>query len=990
MITDYHAAYYAHELTRQHSSQDAEKLGRSIFNAAVDLNPHQIEAALFAFRSPLSRGAILADEVGLGKTIEAGLVISQLWAERRRRILCILPAALRPQWSGELREKFFIDSVILEGRNFKQHLGKGADNPFRQPDRIVICSYQFARAKRDEIAVVPWDLVVVDEAHRLHNVYKKSNKIARAIREAIDERPKILLTATPLQNGLMELYGLVSFIDPHVFGNEDSFRDLFAKRIGEMQPADFEALRARIRPICQRTLRRQITEYIRYTNRVPLTQDFTPTDEELRLYDAVSEYLQRPESFALPSGQRSLLTLVLRKILASSSFAIAATLGTMIRRLESKERDLGGTLDPETAVELEGDFELLPELAEEWEDDEEPESPAGESGGLSPEEERALTLKAIRRESRELKEYKALAESVTHNAKGQALLIALKAGFAKLSSLGAAPKALIFTESRRTQSYLRDLLESGGYGGEIVTLNGTNTDERSRAIYEKWLTLHSGQDCITGARSVDMRTALVADFANRAAIMIATESGAEGLNLQFCSLVVNYDLPWNPQRIEQRIGRCHRYGQQHDVVVINFLNRKNAADQRVFELLAEKLRLFSGIFGTSDEILGVLGSGVDFEKRVHEIYQTCRTAEEINSAFDRLQAELEESIRARMADTRAKLLENFDEDVHTRLRLNGQRTSDQISRFEEWLWRLSAHELGEWADFDAVSRLFILRTLPPPLPLRQRGKEGVCPDQYIGLTKTEAPLGRYRLVTHKNGLDDHQYRLGHPLAEFAIARAKEKPLPPRDVVFDYSGYDGKISVIEAERGKSGWLILGLLAVDSLEREEYLLFSATRDDGSLLEADTCAKLFNLPGSAGAKAEPSAEVLTALRGRLATEQEAIVGAIAEKNSAYFESEMEKLEAWADDLKTGLERELKELDREIRATKKEAKQATDLDAKLDHHKHARDLERRRNEKRRHLFEAQDEVDVRKETLLGAVEARLQQQVELKPLFTVRWRVV
>jgi len=129
---------------------------------------------------------------------------------------------------------------------------------------------------------------------------------------------------------------------------------------------------------------------------------------------------------------------------------------------------------------------------------------------------------------------------------------------------------------------------------------------------------------------------LVEYFRDEAVIMIATEAGAEGINLQFCSLVVNYDLPWNPQRIEQRIGRCHRYGQRHDVVVVNFLNRKNAADQRVYQLLSEKFKLFEGVFGASDEVLGNIESGVDFEKRIAQIYQQCRTEDEIQSAFDAL------------------------------------------------------------------------------------------------------------------------------------------------------------------------------------------------------------------------------------------------------------------------------------------------------------------------------------------------------------------
>src|SRR5690606_13793430 len=150
------------------------------------------------------------------------------------------------------------------------------------------------------------------------------------------------------------------------------------------------------------------------------------------------------------------------------------------------------------------------------------------------------------------------------------------------------------------------------------------------------------------------------------------EAGAEGINLQFCSLVINYDLPWNPQRVEQRIGRCHRYGQKHDVVVVNFLNKKNAADQRVYQLLAEKFNLFEGVFGASDEVLGALESGVDFEKRIANIYQQCREPKLIQAAFDNLQQELSFEINEAMTTTRKKLLEHFDDEVREKLRIRDE------------------------------------------------------------------------------------------------------------------------------------------------------------------------------------------------------------------------------------------------------------------------------------------------------------------------------
>ena len=881
MFTEYHSKYYACELTRKCSSSEREKLNASILSASVKLNPYQIDAALFAFRSPLSRGAILADEVGLGKTIEAGLVISQLWAEHKRRILCITPASIRQQWMTELSQKFYIDSTILESQNFRQIQKDEGGNPFEKSDAVVICSYQFARSKIEYLQAVPWDLVVIDEAHRLRNIYRKDNKIAKAIHAGIFERPKLLLTATPLQNSLMELWGLVSFIDPHVFGSADSFREQFAQKAAMLTENDFKGLRHRIEPICQRTLRRQVREYVSYTQRISITQDFTPTDDETRLYDDVSEYLQRPDSLALPKSQRALITLVLRKILASSSFAIADTLAGMAERLENDLRDTGKTDETATVEQIAPDYETADEVQEEWNEND----PEGEIVQAPEINSEALILKrALQSEIAELRGYQNLAKRIISNAKGEALLTALDKGFVKLEELKARRKALIFTESRRTQHYLFDLLQKNGYSGQIVLLNGYNNEPETQKIYRDWLARHGdNKDIVTGRKSADVRSALVEEFRDRASIMIATESGAEGLNFQFCSLVVNYDLPWNPQRIEQRIGRCHRYGQEFDVVVINFINRRNAADQRVFELLSGKLRLFDGVFGTSDEILGALESGVDFEKRIHGIYQTCRTTEQINHAFDQLQADLDETIRVRLADARTKLFENFDDDVKKKLRFHDQEIQNQRSIAEEWLWKLTEAELGSCAEFDPTGYRFKLNRLPEGMP------------SSVGAS------GTYRLITHANGEEDLHYRLNHPIAAHLLKTARDRSLPPREIVFNYSKYPGKITVIERLRGKSGWLRLSMLTMTAMvETEERLIFSGNTEDGNILDADTCAKFLSVKGQLGDLVTVPDDVSGSLLSITENEKNTIVEVVAERNRNFFETEMEKIETWADDLR------------------------------------------------------------------------------------------
>ena len=310
---------------------------------------------------------MLADEVGLGKTIEAGLVIAQRWAEGRRRILVITPSNLRKQWHQELGEKFFLPCEILEARSYNAALRAGRSRPFEPDGAVTICSYQFARNKAEDVARTPWDLVVIDEAHRLRNVWKPGNVLASALKAALAGRTKILLTATPLQNSLLELYGLVSLIDDHVFGDLGSFRERF---MGQAAARGLPELRDRLQPICHRTLRRQVQAYVPYTKRHALVEEFTPAPDEHRLYELVSDYLRREELQALPSQQRALMTMVLRKLLASSTFAIAGALETMARRLRA-----GLAPTPQDDID---DFD---ETEEEWSDEEEAEASRRPGGG---------------------------------------------------------------------------------------------------------------------------------------------------------------------------------------------------------------------------------------------------------------------------------------------------------------------------------------------------------------------------------------------------------------------------------------------------------------------------------------------------------------------------------------------------------------------------------------------------------------------------------
>ena len=969
MINEYQAKYYAYELSKRCSSNSTEKFGATLFDAKVDLNPHQVEAALFAFKSPLSKGAILADEVGLGKTIEAGILLSQKWAEGKRRILIISPSSLRKQWSQELADKFYLPSKVLETKSFKNAIKRGKSNPFDSTNSIVICSYHFARNKAEWVQLTSWDLVIIDEAHYLRNSYKPSNVIGNTLRNALEGKRKVLLTATPLQNSILELYGLTSFIDENIFGDIKSFRSQFTRAGG----IEFEDLKDRIAPICKRTLRRQVQEYINYTNRIPLTEQFVPSDEEHALYEMVTEYLQNERLYALPNSQRHLMTLILRKLLASSTFAISGTLENLIRRLNGilKENALNLKQIEEFDNSLSEDFELFDELQDEVEESENDnqieEELIDDVETLSEEQ-----IEGIQSELKDLQAFYSLANSIQHNAKGDRLLVALNKGFEKLKQIGGNQKSIIFTESRRTQTYLYDLLESHGFKGKVALFNGTNNDEQSKLIYKSWLEQNKNSDKISGSKPVDIRAALVDHFkSDNCQILLATEAAAEGINLQFCSMIVNYDLPWNPQRIEQRIGRCHRYGQKFDVVVVNFLNTRNAADQRVFALLNEKFNLFDGVFGASDDVLGSISSGVDFEKRIAEIYQNCRTQDEIELSFDNLQKELEEQIDTKIKTTQQKLLEHFDADVIDKLKTRLDEAKTHVSKYEQWLWEITKLGLDGNATFDSQNLSFKLDSIP-----------------FRDKINPSIPIGAYTF--EKFRVDVHRYRIGHPIAQYLIDEFKSKDLSETMLTFNYSNTKLNVSSIAHLVGESGIIHLSNFEVTSFDVTDNLLFVGFTDDGSELPNDVCKRILELPVDSETSHQLSVSESVLMTDRREKHKEQLLEALRAKDTEYFQQEVDKLHKWADDKILASEKELKDVKSKIKEINRESKKTSSSDELLKMQTELRDLERKKKRLRQEIFEVEDEIEERRDDMINAIKAKMLKAINEYSIFTIKWKLV
>lgn len=945
MINQYQAKYYAYELSRKASSDSPEKFGATLMDAKVELNPHQVEAALFAFKSPYSKGAILADEVGLGKTIEAGILLSQKWAEGKKKILIICPSSLRKQWVNELEDKFYLKAEVLDNISYNKQAKSGIKNPFDYGHTIKICSYQFARKRAEEIQLTSWDLVVLDEAHYLRNAYKYGNVTAQTIQNAIRDYKKVLLTATPLQNRLEELYGLVSFIDPEIFGDIKSFRRNYILESGNR---DIDGLKERLNSIVHRTLRRDVKEFINYRARIPITLQFTPTKEEQELYDKVLEYLRQERTYAFPPAQKHLMQSVIFKLLGSSSFAISRTLESLLKRLRM-------LLESSKIVE----DDLYEMFLEEYEnlDDEFDEGEIIDEGDFN-----EITLDdkiAIEEEIKQLEEFLILANSIQHNEKGEKLLIALDQGFEKLKELGAKQKALIFTESTRTQQYLLERLSKEKYAGRILIFNGNNSDPISNQIYRDWIADDKNAGKVTGSKAVDIRQALVDAFrSDQYDIMIATEAAAEGINLQFCSMIVNYDLPWNPQRVEQRIGRCHRYGQEYDVVVVNFINAANAVETRVYELLENKFRLFEGVFGSSDEVLGTIENGVDFEKRIIDVYKMCRTKEEIENYFNQLQSEFEDQINQKVKEVQSKLFDHFEASVIDKLRTTYSDTKVFIEKFEKWLWELTQYYLKNKAQFIFDDYTFIL----------DNGE-------------------KYTL--NKKREDAKRFLINGPIAQKIISQGKKEKTPLAHLSFNWSNINIKHSEINKLKAKSGILRVSNLEVSSeIESHSVLLFSGITDENEVLNDDICRFILGLNSTVKDSFKGDLDTIDKHHSIIKQER---LKYLEDTDAALMQREFKKFHNWADDKIFELESELKEAKKEEKEIDKAAMQeglsgaeALELQEKLAKAK------KKVSRLKREMFDREEEIEAERDQMIAEAKSKLNRTITEEEVFTISFELI
>ncbi len=907
-LTEVQRFYFYHLLTLRKPKWDEESAAQAVIEAKVDLNPHQIEAATFAFRNPLAGGVILADEVGLGKTIETGLVLSQLWAEGKRSVLIVAPKSLRHQWQDELRNLFGIDSEIIDTKSARIAEKSGGEILPSNRNLVLITNEHFFNSYSSHIRAKRWDLIVIDEAHKLRNVWrngKNQAQRAKLIRDTIRPFKKLLLTATPMQNNLMELFGLTSFIEDSILGTQESFQQTFQRIPEEEREERLSELKYRIQKFFHRELRRNVSDFIKYTKRNAVTFEFDPDDEEEQLRKDFESYLAREDILGIPKMASHLLRLIYCKLLASSSFALknsllgiykrfmvfAATVddrklfnllhdqidsslrtvdGKKTLELEDFERLLYKNVRPKTfdglrnlvgSSEIDDLIESESEIEENYAEDDIEAAFHDDIKEISSEHAKILD------EAKEVLEFIQLTKKIRENTKGDALKRALERQFSQAREQGWPEKAVIFTEFKTTQQYVINVLEQMGLSleNDIVIFNGSVGDAESRRN-------------------------LVLEFKEKKKIFLTTEAGAEGLNLQFCNLIINYDLPWNPQRIEQRIGRCHRYGQMLDVVVVNFVNKKNHADKRVLELLGEKFHLFEGAFGVSDEVLGEIQSGNDIEKEILSIYLSCRTPEEIDKKFEEMLAQNRDSVDEKLRIAKEKLLAEFDEDVQKRLKDVHDRTRQTIDAKQ------------------AIVRDCVLSSLPANLIVSDGTSFSVSESRMSLIPGVE-----YSFVKDTS-FDFETIHISHPA--FKAMNSLDKI--EGHIQFEISKKH-RISLLNDHIGKRGSFQIHRIRIDGIESFDALIPLFIFDDGTALDMEASHKLLGATSvmSSGAVAPPASQNFEAIMSK---ELEGLHAQLKANSEELYHEEIEKIEFFFEDLERQKKYEKDDLQKKIEELKKE----------------------------------------------------------------------
>jgi len=915
-----HRRFEAEDLVRLRRSSERRRYAASQRLGRIDPNPHQIDAVMFALRRIPEGGCILADEVGLGKTIEAGLVVAQVMAEGAERVLIVVPKPLLGQWQNELYTLFGISA--FEAADARCEIT--APGVF-----LVGREYAGSSAGSARLAAAPpFDLCVIDEAHEMFaGIYRRFDRFgaydesssaaqtAHRVRKLIGPAPVLLLTATPIQNSLEELWGLLHYVEPTgtLVGSLPTFKALFcAGQNGRrLVPEQAPELRRRLAEVVQRTLRHQAQEFLEkpFVGRRAKLYEYSMSAEEKQLYDDVTNYLLSPSLNAFQGRSRQLLLIGFHRLMASSTAALAKSLERVAERLRRMRQ---GSSDAEPA-------HLMESLTSDLDDDDLPEFEDETVG------ERSSTIDD---ELRQVEDFVRRARSLPHDSKAHSLVQVVRSIGGRR---GGNAKLVVFTESLTTQEHLRDLLieHAGIEDIEITLFRGHNDSPRARQALRRWqeevgrhLPAHS-----LPSPDIAVRLALVHEFESRSRVFIATEAGAKGLNLQFCDTIVNYDLPWNPQRIEQRIGRCHRYGQKRDVTVVNFLARDNETQRLTLDILTQKLDLFGDVLDMSDSVLHEARSqrseelttalGPDFEQQLNRIWERARSIDEVEEELRRLRETLEDRRRElhRIREHTTGLIETrFDDSVQQVFRRITDELPAALAALDADLERVVTDYLRA-NGIDHATEVHKRRRL-----IRIPASERLPGALSEGLSVAAG---------HADALEEFDaLHLAHPLVRAAIDDARRRGSGTFSVRFLLTAQAPE--VLERRRGSRGRLALSRISYRGFEREDRLVATAVFEDSAVLRpAEAALELLampceDLPAPLGDLAVTTVDLDEVVDEELFFDQARTAGAEAEA----FTRALDQLDQYVEDRLLVLRRGQREISDQLKQAEEQRNAALGID--------------------------------------------------------------
>ena len=870
MQTPFHAYAAARRLAGLARS---EAMFAVFASSSIKVYPHQIAAAEFAMRSHYIKGCILCDEGSLGKTYEALLIATQSWYEGKDRLLLVLPINLVGQWVGKIENGFSLPYVIWNTEN---------DNNGEIPgtDGIIITTYDFAVRYAETIASQTWDMVIFDEADVL---FKPENKTVAALKAATQGAYRLLLTPTPITMSIMDIYGLIHFIDETILPDADVFYKRYFRK-----PENYHELTAWVSQFAFRTLKSQVTDYVNFTERLPFVENYTLTPAERTLYSKVAAYLAMSKKIAYPEMDSYELSLMYYHILSSSPKAFVKTLSGTISRLANTAED----------------------------------------------------NEKIQKEQAQLEEIRELADGITESGKMKSLLITLKSCLAHMRRLKLNQKAIIFVNNLTTLDTLADLLEKHSY----YTITGSSPYS-------------------------------IEHFRNRKkfAVLITTDTAAKGLDMEFCPLVINYDMLFNAIEMEQRISRCHRQGQTSDVIVVNLLSKENLSDVRIFELINKRISQFEGIFGMSDHIVG------NFDLSLDDVLAQMRLPNEIQQAFETNLATNQVDNEQLVTNAEDVLFTTFTKSVAEKISITPQYIESQAAEIKAELWGLVKKFFAERDDYvideDNQTITLIADTAPEMLYYSTNSRNSnlhMGRPQYGMAQNFKPQSGRIALAT--------------PLVKGLTAGAEcadrgtivvSAAIEPCEIGL-YS-----VSIIANIAYKRNWLV------------EHDIFVGKTQSGNMLSDYECREIMALPVLSYTENDKSTanwlRNVTSLNPAhefdYAVPKNEILEQYLSKNGSAQADEIERIKLRAGRKKAALEHGLGDIRMKIKALKaQQASHATDRLKALSLDKELKELEKELKSKEQNLFFEQMRIDVVAEEEVEAITARERYDVQARQQFIIK----